>query len=133
MGCVLRVGVGVGFGGGVGGSACDVCGAGVDVFGGVLGVGCGVGGGVGGGLFDGGGVVCFGVDVVLLGFCVVWGSCWGVVLVLVPSRSLRQMGVCFGVTCPPSHSLRQMGVCFGVTYPPCHSLKRRGFAFGKPT
>ena len=65
MGCVLRVGVGVGFGGGVGGSACDVCGASVDVFCGGFGVGCCVGS-VGGGWLGGGGVVCVGVSVVVV-------------------------------------------------------------------
>ena len=41
-----------------------MCGAGVDVFDGVLGVGCGVGGG-GGGWF-GGGVVCIGFGVAVV-------------------------------------------------------------------
>ena len=110
MGCVLSVGVGVGFGGSVGGSACDACGAGVGVFSGGLDVGCGVGGWFGG-WFGGGGVVCVGVGVVA-----VVGSCWGVGVSFFLSRSLRRMGVCFGVTCPPSRSPRQLGVCFQETY-----------------
>ena len=97
VGDVLCVGVDVGVG--VGSCVYSLCFVGVVVFGVGFGVGCFVGG-VGGGCFGGGGVVCFGVGVVVL-----LGSCWGVGFSLVPSRSLRRMGVFFGVTCPRSHSL----------------------------
>ena len=83
MGCVLHIGVGVGAGVGVDGCVCGLCFVGVDVFGAGFGVGCFVGG-VGGGCFGGGGVMCFGVVVVvLLGSCPVLfpktdgGLLWG--------------------------------------------------------